>query len=376
MNNREKYTQSSQRWIVKIGSALLTQDGKGLDYQAIADWSRQMVELREQGVEVVLVSSGSIAEGMSRMGWATRPKALPELQAAAAIGQTGLIQAYQTEFQKHGIQAAQILLTHDDVSHRLRYLNARNTLRTLIRLGTVPIVNENDTVAFEEIRLGDNDTLGAVVSSLIEADLLVILTDQKGLYNKDPRHHKDAEFISEGSALNPDYLTFAGSAGTAIGSGGMATKVKAARRAAKAGCATLIVSGREQQVLSRLRKGESIGTLLVPDETKLAARKQWIAGQTQARGTLFLDAGAVNALRLSGKSLLPVGVERCIGQFKRGDRVNCADADGRIIALGLCNYSSSEVSKICKTPSQKITDILGYMGEKELIHRDNLVLED
>lgn len=376
MNNRDRYTRKSQRWIVKIGSALLTQDGKGLDYSAIADWAGQMAELQQQGVEVVLVSSGSIAEGMSRMGWETRPRSLPELQAAAAIGQTGLIQAYQTEFQKYGLQAAQILLTHDDVSHRLRYLNARNTLRALIRFGTLPIVNENDTVAFEEIRLGDNDTLGAVVASLIEADLLVILTDQKGLYNKDPRHHTDAEFISEGQAMNPDFVNFAGAAGTAIGSGGMATKVQAARRAAKAGCATVIVSGREDQVLSRLRQGEALGTLLVPEETKLAARKQWIAGQTQAAGTLFLDDGAVNALQSSGKSLLPVGVERCSGQFKRGDRVNCADAEGRIIARGLCNYSSSDVARICKTPSYRIPDILGYMSEKELIHRDNLVLED
>ena len=374
--NREKYTKQSQRWIVKIGSALLTQDGKGLDYSSIADWARQIAELRQQGIEVVLVSSGSIAEGMSRMGWTLRPTALPELQAAAAIGQTGLIQAYQTEFQKYQIQAAQILLTHDDVSHRLRYLNARNTLRTLIRLGTVPIINENDTVSFEEIRLSDNDTLGAIVSSLVEADLLVILTDQKGLFNKDPRNHDDAEFISEGSAMNPDYVSFAGSAGSAISRGGMATKVQAARVTAKAGCATVIVSGREDNVLTRLRSGESVGTLLVPEATKLAARKLWIAGQSQAKGSLFLDAGAVEALMSLGKSLLPVGVERCTGQFNRGDRVNCVDPDGKIIARGLCNYSNDDVSKICKLPSNSIPSILGRMDEKELIHRDNLVLED
>lgn len=374
--SRIKYTQQSQRWIVKIGSALLTRDGEGLDYAAIADWANQITALREQGIEVVLVSSGSVAEGMSRMGWKVRPTTLPELQAAAAVGQAGLIQTYQTEFQKYQIPVAQILLTHDDVRHRLRYLNARNTLRTLIRLGTIPIVNENDTVAFDEIRLGDNDTLGAVVASLIEADLLVILTDQKGLYNKDPRHHADAEFISEGVAMNPDYVSFAGSAGTAIGSGGMATKVKAARRAARAGCATVIVSGREKEVLTRLRKGENLGTLLIPEDSKLAARKQWIAGQTQAKGTLFLDDGAVNALLRLGKSLLPVGVERCEGHFERGDRVNCADAQGRVIARGLCNYASKDVSLICKTPSQSIPEVLGYMGEAELIHRDNLVLED
>lgn len=374
--SRIKYTQQSQRWIVKIGSALLTRDGEGLDYTAIADWANQITALREQGIEVVLVSSGSVAEGMSRMGWKVRPTTLPELQAAAAVGQAGLIQTYQTEFQKYQIPVAQVLLTHDDVRHRLRYLNARNTLRTLIRLGTIPIVNENDTVAFDEIRLGDNDTLGAVVASLIEADLLVILTDQKGLYNKDPRHHADAEFISEGVAMNPDYVSFAGSAGTAIGSGGMATKVKAARRAARAGCATVIVSGREKEVLTRLRKGENLGTLLIPEDSKLAARKQWIAGQTQAKGTLFLDDGAVNALLRLGKSLLPVGVERCEGHFERGDRVNCADAQGRVIARGLCNYASKDVSLICKTPSQSIPEVLGYMGEAELIHRDNLVLED
>jgi glutamate 5-kinase len=374
--NRAKYTQQSQRWIVKIGSALLTQDGKGLDYASIADWASQIAKLRLEGIEVVLVSSGSIAEGMSRMGWAKRPTTLPELQAAAAIGQTGLIQAYQTEFQKYQIQAAQILLTHDDVSHRLRYLNARNTLRTLIRLGTVPIINENDTVAFEEIRLSDNDTLGAIVSSLVEADLLVILTDQKGLFNKDPRYNDDAEFISEGLAMNPDYVSYAGAAGSAISRGGMATKVQAARVAAKAGCATVIVSGREDNVLTRLREGEAIGTLLVPEDTKLAARKLWIAGQSQAKGTLYVDAGAAAALTKFGKSLLPVGVERCTGKFKRGDRVNCIDPHGKVIAKGLCNYSNLDVAKICKLPSDSIPSVLGYMDEEELIHRDNLVLED
>lgn len=373
--NRVKYTQQSQRWIVKIGSALLTQDGKGLDYASIADWARQIAELRQQGIEIVLVSSGSIAEGMSRMGWSQRPTALPELQAAAAIGQTGLIQAYQTEFQKYDIQAAQILLTHDDVSHRLRYLNARNTLRTLIRLKTVPIINENDTVSFEEIRLSDNDTLGAIVSSLVEADLLVILTDQKGLFTKDPRNHDDAEFISEGLATNPDYVSFAGSAGSAISRGGMATKIQAARIAAKAGCATVIVSGREGDVLTRLRTGENIGTLLVPEATKLAARKLWIAGQSQAKGDLYLDSGAVTALKDLGKSLLPVGVEHCTGTFNRGDHVNCIDPCGQIIARGLCNYSDTDVAKICKVSSDSILSVLGYIDEKELIHRDNLVLE-
>ena len=373
--SRDKYTRNSQRWIVKIGSALLTRDGAGLDEAAIADWVRQMSLLREQGIELVLVSSGSVAEGMSRMGWKQRPKDLPELQAAAAIGQAGLIQAYQSEFQRYQLQVAQVLLTHDEVGQRLRYLNARNTLRTLMRLGTVPVVNENDTVSFDEIRLGDNDTLGAVVASLVEADLLVILTDQQGLIDKDPRKHTDAQLISFGEALNEEYVGYAGDAGTLIGSGGMATKVQAARRAAKAGCATVIASGRESDVLTRLRSGEDLGTLLVPSRTKLAARKQWIAGQSRAAGNLTLDAGAVRAVTELGRSLLPVGVEHCSGNFERGDRVNCLDASGRVVARGLVNYPSQDVQRICRLPSHALGDVLGYVGDDELIHRDNLVLE-
>ena len=371
---REKYTKQAKRWIIKIGSALLTKDGKGLDYAAIEDWTQQIAQLRQQGIEVILVSSGSVAEGMSRMGWATRPNKLAELQAAAAIGQTGLIEAYETQFKKHQIQAAQILLTHDDVSNRKRYLNARNTLHALLKFKALPIINENDTVALEEMRLGDNDTLAALVANLVEANLLVILTDQEGLFNKDPRHHKDAILINEESASNADLLKYVGAIATTLGSGGMATKLIAAQRAARSGCATVIASGRETKVLQRLSQGEEIGTLLIPDSSQIAARKQWIIGQVQANGTLFLDQGATEAILTKGTSLLPVGVEKAEGQFNRGDVVDCKSPDGKIIARGLVNYSDMDVCKIYNTPSKNIAEILGYSGEAELIHRDNLVI--
>lgn len=370
---RIKYTKQAKRWVIKIGSALLTKDGKGLDYGAIKDWTQQIAQLRQQGKEVILVSSGSVAEGMSRMGWTKRPTDLAELQAAAAIGQTGLIETYETQFKKHKIQAAQILLTHDDVSNRKRYLNARNTLQALLKFKALPIINENDTVALEEMRLGDNDTLAALVSNLVEADLLVILTDQEGLFTKDPRHHKDAVLISEESASNTSLQQFVGDIATSLGSGGMATKLTAAQRAANSGCATVIASGREEKVLRRLSQGEEIGTLLIPSNTQLAARKQWIVGQVQSSGTLYLDKGATQAIQKQGKSLLPVGVENAEGEFNRGDIVDCKSPDGKIIARGLVNYSYKEISQLYKTPSNKITEILGYAGEAELIHRDNLV---
>ena len=371
---REKYTKQAKRWIIKIGSALLTKDGKGLDYAAIEDWTQQISQLRQQGIEVVLVSSGSVAEGMSRMGWTSRPSNLAELQAAAAIGQTGLIEAYEAQFKKHQIQAAQILLTHDDVSDRRRYLNARNTLHTLLKFKALPIINENDTVALEEMRLGDNDTLAALVANLVEANLLVILTDQEGLFNKDPRHHDDAILISEESASNSALLDYVGNIATTLGSGGMATKLTAAQRAARSGCATVIASGREDKVLQRLSQGEEIGTLLIPNSSQIAARKQWIIGQVQASGTLYLDNGACKAILDNGTSLLPVGVENAEGCFNRGDVVDCKDPAGKVIARGLVNYSNTEVAKIYKTPSNKVTEVLGYMGETELIHRDNLAI--
>ena len=373
-NNRTDFMPATQRWVVKIGSALLTRDGEGLDRAALADWAGQMARLRQQGVEIVLVSSGAVAEGMSRMGWKTKPKALFEKQAAAAIGQMSLIHAYEMVFQQHGFHTAQVLLTHEDVAHRQRYLNARSTLRTLIGLKVIPVINENDTVAFEEIRLGDNDTLGALVANLVDADVLVILTDQQGLYDKDPRKFVDAQLIHEGRANNPDYLDFAGGAGTVIGSGGMRTKVLAAQRASRSGCATVIASGREPQVLERLRQGEVLGTLLLPESAPIAARKQWIAGNLAAKGTLWLDAGAVDAILNTGKSLLPVGVLKVEGVFHRGEVVSCLTEDGRLIAKGLVNYSSEEAERIKRHPSKEIEAILGYVDASELIHRDNLVL--
>jgi len=372
--NRTAYTQQTKRWVIKIGSALLTKDGKGLDYEAMAEWTKQIADLRQQNIEVLLVSSGSVAEGMSRMGWDTRPKELAELQAAAAIGQTGLIEAYQAEFKKYQIQAAQVLLTHDEVSSRKRYLNARNTLRALLKFKALPIINENDTVALEELRLGDNDTLAALVANITQADLLIILTDQQGLFNKDPRHHDDAELISEESASNTDLLSYVGEITTTLGSGGMATKLVAAQRAAKSGCATIIASGRENDVISRIRQGENIGTFLKPDASQLSARKQWIASQVQASGTLTLDNGASKAIQTQGTSLLPIGVESATGEFKRGDVIDCKNPAGEVIARGLINYASEEVAKLFKQPSNKISEIVGYSGDTELIHRDNLVV--
>ncbi len=371
---REKYAKQAKRWIIKIGSALLTKDGKGLDYEAIEDWTKQIATLRQTGIEVILVSSGSVAEGMSRMGWEKRPTNLAELQAAAAIGQTGLIEAYETQFKKYAIQAAQILLTHEDVSNRQRYLNARNTLQTLLKYKAIPIINENDTVALEEMRLGDNDTLAALVANLVEADLLVILTDQDGLFTKDPRHHDDARLISEEFSGNTDLMSFVGDVATDLGSGGMATKLTAAQRAANSGCATIIASGREKKVLERLAQGEAIGTLLMPNNTQMAARKQWIVGQVCSSGTLFLDNGASHAILKNGTSLLSVGVEKSEGQFNRGDIVDCQDTGGKVIARGLVNYTSEEITKIVKKTSSEIEEILGYSGETALIHRDNLVI--
>ncbi len=372
--SRAHYTKEAKRWVIKIGSALLTKDGKGLDYAAIEDWSKQIAQLRKQGIEIILVSSGSVAEGMSRMGWTTRPTELSELQAAAAIGQTGLIEAYENQFKKHDIQAAQILLTHDDISNRKRYLNARNTLRALLKFKALPIINENDTVALDEMRLGDNDTLAALAANLIEANLLVILTDQEGLFNKDPRHHDDAKLISEDSASNTDLLKFVGDISTSLGSGGMGTKLTAAKRAAHSGCATIIASGREEKVLQRLAQGEDIGTLLKPDKTQITARKQWIAGQVQVNGTLILDQGASQAIQKNGTSLLPIGIESSEGEFERGDVIDCKNSSGKIIARGVINYSHKEVSQLHKAPSDQILRILGYAGEAEIIHRDNLVV--
>ncbi|PTQ67670.1 glutamate 5-kinase [Pseudomonas sp. GV071] len=370
---RDKVT-GAQRWVVKIGSALLTADGRGLDRGAMAVWVEQMVALREAGVELVLVSSGAVAAGMSRLGWTSRPSAIHELQAAAAVGQMGLVQAWESSFAQHGRHTAQILLTHDDLSDRKRYLNARSTLRTLVDLGAIPVINENDTVVTDEIRFGDNDTLAALVANLVEADLLVILTDRDGMFDADPRHNPDAQLIYEARADDPALDAVAGGVGGALGRGGMQTKLRAARLAARSGAHTIIVGGAIEQVLARLKSGERLGTLLAPERGLLAARKQWLAGHLQTRGTLQLDAGAVKALLESHKSLLPVGVKSVQGNFRRGEMVVCVDPEGREIARGLANYSAVEAQKIVGQPSDAIERLLGYVDEPELVHRDNLIL--
>ncbi|MBC9252253.1 glutamate 5-kinase [Pseudomonas alcaligenes] len=370
---RDKVT-GAQRWVVKIGSALLTADGRGLDRNAMAVWVEQMVALREAGVELVLVSSGAVAAGMSRLGWASRPSAIHELQAAAAVGQMGLVQAWESSFGEHGKHTAQVLLTHDDLSDRKRYLNARSTLRTLVELGTIPVINENDTVVTDEIRFGDNDTLAALVANLVEADLLVILTDRDGMFDADPRHNPDAQLIFEARADDPSLDAVAGGTGGALGRGGMQTKLRAARLAARSGAYTVIVGGRIERVLDRLKAGERLGTLLAPERGLLAARKQWLAGHLQTRGTLVLDAGAVKALLEDRKSLLPVGVKEVQGSFRRGEMVVCVAPDGREIARGLANYSALEAQKIVGQPSDAIERLLGYVDEPELVHRDNLIL--
>lgn len=374
MPTTRKALTDARRWVIKIGSALITDGGRGLDHGAIADWSEQIAELRRSGREIVLVSSGAVAEGMSRMGWTRRPRALHELQAAASIGQMGLVQAYEERFRRHGLHAAQVLLTHDDLEDRRRYLNARSTLKTLLGLGTIPIINENDAVATEEIRFGDNDTLAALVTNLVVADALVILTDQTGLFDRDPRGNADAELIREAAASDARLRDYAGPAASEVGRGGMLTKVLAARRASRSGAATAIVSGREPRVLQRLAAGEALGTFLVPDEEPLVARKQWIASQLKAKGHLHLDAGASRVIRESGRSLLPVGVLGVEGRFQRGEVVGCVDPDGREIARGLVNYSAEEARKIMGQTSERIESLLGYVDEPELIHRDNLVI--
>ena len=364
----------ASRLVVKVGSSLVTNEGQGLDHGALARWAEQIAELRRLKKEVVLVSSGAVAEGMQRLGWKRRPRALHELQAAAAVGQMGLVEAYESCFRKHGLHTAQVLLTHEDLADRKRYLNARSTVRTLLQLGVIPVINENDTVATDEIRFGDNDTLAALVTNLIEADVLVILTDQPGLYTRDPRRHAEATLVTQASAGDGNLEKMAGGAGSHIGSGGMLTKVLAAKRAARSGASTIIASGREPDILVRLAAGETIGTQLVAQTMTLAARKQWMADHLQVRGRLKLDDGAVRALKNEGKSLLPIGVLEAAGEFERGEVVSCTDLRDCEIARGLVNYSSTETRKILRAPSLEIESRLGYVDEPELIHRDNLVL--
>ncbi|MCL2021356.1 MAG: glutamate 5-kinase [Betaproteobacteria bacterium] len=368
-------TASHRRLVVKIGSTLITDNGLGIAVEAIHDWARQIARVRETGRQVLLVSSGAIACGMQRLGWEKRPREVRELQACAAVGQMGLAQIYQEAFARHGLNTAQVLLTHDDLADRKRYLNARSTLNTLLSLGVIPVINENDTVVTDEIRFGDNDTLGALVANATEADILLILTDQAGLYSADPRKDPQAELVREAVAGDAALEVMAGGAGTAIGTGGMLTKVLAAKRAARSGAHTVIASGREADVILRVAEGAAIGTRLIARTEALAAKKQWLADHLQTAGQFYLDEGAERALR-AGKSLLPIGVISVIGDFERGAAVACIGADGREIARGLANYSGSEARRIARHPSQEIEALLGYVADPEMIHRDNLILLD
>lgn len=369
---RQKIAQA-RRWVIKIGSSLLTNNGRGLDTSAIQKWVEQMAQLRVQGIDIVLVSSGAVAAGMTRLGWTQRPSSTHELQAAAAVGQMGLVQTYEQAFQQYGLHTAQVLVDHDDLSNRERYLNARATLKTLLKLGVVPVVNENDTVVTDEIRFGDNDTLAALVANLIEADVLVLLTDQDGLYTADPRYQKDASLIDDVSASDSSLDSMV-SGGGSLGRGGMVTKLRAARLAARSGTPTIIVGGNIENVIQDLAQGNVIGSLLLADQQPQAARKRWLAGQLQSRGELILDDGAVRVLKQSGRSLLPVGIKMLKGKFTRGDLVICRDGAGNEIARGLVNYNYLEADKIKGESSDAIEALLGYKNEEEMIHRDNLVL--
>ncbi len=366
--------RQARRVVVKVGSSLVTNDGRGLDEQAIAQWSEQLAALVNQGKEVVMVSSGAVAEGMKRLGWPSRPKVLHELQAAAAVGQMGLVQMYETKLRSHGVRSAQVLLTHADLADRERYLNARSTLMTLLDLKVVPVINENDTVVTDEIKFGDNDTLAALVANLIEADVLIILTDQVGMYTADPRSNPGAEFVSLAKAGDPALETMAGGAGSGIGKGGMITKVLAAKRAANSGASTVIASGREPNVLLRLSAGEAIGTCLLAQTPKSQARKRWMADHLQLRGAVRIDDGAVSKVVKEGKSLLPIGMVSVIGDFTRGDVVAIQDVNGREVARGLANYDSAEARLICKKSSAQLSEVLGFVSEQEMIHRTNLLV--
>lgn len=371
--SRANFAQA-KRIVIKIGSSLLTQGGRGLDKAAIASWVRQMAELRQQGIDVVLVSSGSVAEGMSRLGLKVRPKTLHELQAAAAVGQMGLVRVFDDNFQQHGLHSAQILLTHDDLSNRQRYLNARSTLLTLLQFGIIPVINENDTVATDEIRFGDNDTLAALVANLVEASLLIILTDQQGLFTGDPSVFPDAQLISQINVNDASLDDMAGESRSGLGRGGMVTKIRAARLASRSGSATVIAAGAVEDVIRLVMQGAELGTYFVPDIGPWVARKRWLAGHLQVKGQFVLDSGAVRVLKNEGKSLLAVGIKSVIGQFSRGELVSCLDEQGQEIARGLSNYGSNDARLIAGKSSQEFEKILGYADDAEIIHRDNMVL--
>jgi glutamate 5-kinase len=373
-NTSSPILRDAKRIVVKVGSSLVTNEGRGLDEVAIGEWCRQMAQLIRDGREVIMVSSGAIAEGMQRLGWATRPKAIHELQAAAAVGQMGLAQMYETKLRLNGLGSAQVLLTHADLADRERYLNARSTLLTLLKLGVVPVINENDTVVNDEIKFGDNDTLGALVANLVEADVLVILTDQKGLFTADPRKDLTATFVHQAQAGDAALEAMAGGVGSSLGRGGMITKILAAKRAAGSGASTVIAWGREPDVLTRLTHGAAIGTLLVAPTQKQQARKQWMADHLQLRGAVVVDAGAALKLQSEGKSLLPIGMIQVEGEFSRGDVVAVRDTLGIEIARGLANYSSAEARLLCRKPSSEFEKLLGYAAEPEMVHRHNLVI--
>jgi len=366
--------RDARRIVVKVGSSLVTNEGRGLDEAAIGEWCRQMALLAQDGREVIMVSSGAIAEGMKRLGWATRPQEIHALQAAAAVGQMGLAQMYETKLRENGLGSAQVLLTHADLADRERYLNARSTLLTLLQHKVLPVINENDTVVNDEIKFGDNDTLGALVANLVEADALVILTDQKGLYTADPRKNPAAEFVHEARAGDPALEAMAGGVGSSIGSGGMITKILAAKRAAGSGASTVIAWGREPDALIRLCQGEAIGTLLVAQTQKQQARKQWMADHLQLRGAVTVDPGAASKLQAEGKSLLAIGMTQVEGDFSRGDVIAIRDDNGQEIARGLANYASAEARLICRKASSEFEGLLGYIAEPEFVHRDNLIL--
>ncbi len=366
--------KAARRIVVKVGSSLVTNEGRGLDEVAIGQWSEQLASLVKDGRELIMVSSGAVAEGMKRLGWTARPKEINELQAAAAVGQMGLVQMYETKLREHGVGSAQVLLTHADLADRERYLNARSTLLTLLQLGVVPVINENDTVVNDEIKFGDNDTLGALVANLVEADVLVILTDQKGLYTADPRRDPSARFVHEARAGDPQLEAMAGGAGSGIGKGGMITKILAAKRAAGSGASTVIAWGREPQVLIRLCEGEAIGTCLVAHTAKNQARKRWMSDHLQLRGAVLVDDGAVGKIVGEGKSLLPIGMTGVDGDFSRGDVIAVRDGRGVEVARGLANYASSEARLLCRKSSADFERLLGYAAEPEMIHRDNMVL--
>ena len=370
----QRTLQQARRIVVKVGSSLVTIEGRGLDATAIGEWCRQLAALRQQGREVIMVSSGAIAEGMKRLGWRTRPVEINELQAAAAVGQMGLAQMYETCLRENRLQSAQVLLTHADLADRERYLNARSTLLTLLQLGVLPVINENDTVVNDEIKFGDNDTLGALVANLVEADLLVILTDQRGLFTADPRKHPDAQLVSIGQAGDAQLEAMAGGAGSSIGKGGMLTKILAAGRAAGSGASTVIAWGREPDALLRLVQGEVVGTVLLAPTHKLQARKQWMADHLLLQGSVVVDAGAAAKLQKEGKSLLPIGMTAVSGEFRRGEVIAVRDEQGREIARGMANYASHEARLLCRKPSSQLQALLGYAAEPEMIHRDNMVL--